>query len=491
MTLSCYGCRHYLWTCMLLVWTVVSRCSHLSHRSVTGVLVEAAMSMSTIPTPRQAHAYEPPIWTRNVLENIPPNGRLHLANLPTPLYKLESFTTKKNGILQSLKDEYGISLFVKRDDMTGGVELGGNKLRKLEFLMADALAKGYNAVVTIGGIQSNHCRATASVARMMGLEPHLILRTNSNNKSGKSTSSSSSSNTSKSKSNDDIGLTGNLLMDRMVGSHIYTCTPGEYGRIGSDALVERLCSHLRQQTTSNDDNNNEDNNECCKPYGIPVGGSNGIGSWGYVNAVEEVMGQWTAMRDSLGSFLSLDHVVFACGSGGTAAGIGLGMALARPHKPHVHAMGVCDTPSYFEHHVSQIITDMGLVLPSYLSTQEFISQHMDFHQGKGLGYATSTPEELEFCTQFAMETGIVLDPVYSGKALYQFITHVLPNHEDPESFKNTNVLFWHTGGSLGLYDKADDLLSTLQTNSPVQRLNVYDTNNNDDDDADDKGSISI
>eukprot|EP00978_Attheya_sp_CCMP212_P001998 scaffold4111_cov49-Attheya_sp.AAC.3 len=487
MTLSCYGCRRHLWTCMLLVWTVSRRCSQLSGR--TSVIGVAEAAMSTIPTPRQAHAYDPPIWTRNVLENIPPHGRLHLANLPTPLYKLESYSSSKqnkNGILQSLKDEYGISLFVKRDDMTGGVELGGNKLRKLEFLMADALLannKGCNAVVTIGGIQSNHCRATATVARMMGLEPHLILRTNPSS-SDKSTSNESTS------SNDDIGLTGNLLMDRMVGSHIYTCTPGEYGRIGSDALVERLCSHLRQQTTSNNNNDDdEEEEECYKPYGIPVGGSNAIGSWGYINAVEEVMGQWTAMRDSLGSFLSLDHVVFACGSGGTAAGIGLGMALARPHKPHVHAMGVCDTPSYFEQHVSEIITDMGLVLPSYLSTQEFISQHMDFHQGKGLGYATSTPEELEFCAQFAMETGIVLDPVYSGKALYQFIHHVLPNHEDPESFQNTNVLFWHTGGSLGLYDKADDLLSTLQTNSPVQRLNVYDTNHNND--KDDEGSISI
>lgn len=140
----------------------------------------------------QAYPYEPPDWAKNVLLNVPKHGRLHLANLPTPLYRI------------MYKD---LPLYIKRDDMTGGVELGGNKIRKLEFLLADALASDYTAVVTIGGEQSNHCRATAAAARMVGLEPHLILRTK--------------------RAIDDFGYTGNILIDRMVGSTIYTCTPGE------------------------------------------------------------------------------------------------------------------------------------------------------------------------------------------------------------------------------------------------------------------------
>jgi len=149
-------------------------------------------------TPNQPHAYDPPSWAQHVLQNPPQHGRLVLANLPTPVYKMNSF-----------RGSNGLTFFVKRDDMSGGPELGGNKIRKLEFLLADALANNYNSVVTIGGEQSNHCRATAAAARMVGLEPHLILRTK--------------------RANDlaNFGYTGNILMDRMVGSTIYTCTPGE------------------------------------------------------------------------------------------------------------------------------------------------------------------------------------------------------------------------------------------------------------------------
>ena len=96
---------------------------------------------------------------------------------------------------------------------------------------------------------------------------------------------------------------------------------------------------------------------------------------------------------------------------------------------------------------------------------------MAVHQGKGRGYAASAPEELEFVARFAQETGIVLDPVYSGKALYHFINHVL--EEDIESFRGKNILFWHTGGALGLYEKTSSLTRTLESIAPVRRLDVY------------------
>ena len=377
-------------------------------------MVSPSRSFSEQPSNR--YSYTPPNWAQNAFTNIPPHGRLHLANLPTPLYKLSpSKTGQDTKSLLQLLAEFDISIYIKRDDMTGGVETGGNKIRKLEFLLADALAKHYKAVVTIGGEQSNHCRATAAAARMVGLEPHLILRTKRADEiqSGEG----------------DIGYVGNILFDRMMGSAIYTCTPGEYGRIGSDELVLRLCKHLEvtRGTTA---------------YPIPVGGSNGIGSWGYIEGVDEVLAQWNGLERAP----SLDHVVFACGSGGTAAGISLGMALAfraEHSSPTVHAIGVCDDPDYFYGYCAGIANQMGLHTPDGSSSEAFLRKHMKIHQGKGLGYASSTAEELGFITDFALETGVSLDPVYSGKALYHFITEVLQN--DLASFQGKNILFWHTG----------------------------------------------
>jgi D-cysteine desulfhydrase len=383
---------------------------------------------------KKTHPYVPPEWASNHFANLPIAGRLQLAHLPTPLYQPTVSTHQQSSILKKFED-YGITFLLKRDDMTGGVELGGNKIRKLEFLLADALSQGYDSVVTIGGEQSNHCRATACAARMVGLEPHLILRTSSA---------------------DTLGVTGNLLLDRMVGAMLYTCTPGEYGRVGSDALVQRLCDHL-QETKGK------------KVYGIPVGGSNGIGTWGYLNAVDELVQQWGATKQNL------DHVVFACGSGGTASGIALGLALCPTLSPQVHPVAVCDGPDYFYDHVTKIADEMGFRYDgSGRSTLDFVKQSMVVHQGKGLGYAASTREELQFCTDFAAETGVILDPVYSGKALYHFVTHVFG--ADPEAYRGSTILFWHTGGALGMYDKEAEL---KLDGTSIRRLNVYDKGGDD------------
>jgi D-cysteine desulfhydrase family pyridoxal phosphate-dependent enzyme len=410
-----------------------------------------------------------------------PKIRLKLALLPTPLYPLsqsstsrwlsqihtnndEDDTTNDITINSHINQVVPFTFWIKRDDMTGGLELGGNKIRKLEFLLADALQnKQCSAVVTIGGIQSNHARATAAAARMVGLQPHLILRT----KEPEQLQSSSSS-----------SMVGNLLVNRLVGSHIYTCTPGEYGRIGSDELVRRVGKYIEESSKGT-----------IVPYLIPVGGSNALGSWGYLQAVDELLQQWhDDQPPNEETALSLDHVVLACGSGGTVAGVCLGLALAyerlRLPPPHIHAVGVCDDPEYFYRHVTKIAHDMGFVLPpssTATSVEEYIRQHLTVYQGKGLGYAVSTAEELAFVAEFARDTGVVLDPVYTGKALFHFVHHVLVQH--PESFHSNNnsghqkknILFWHTGGGLGLYDKANDLLAAVESSSPIQRLDVYGT----------------
>jgi D-cysteine desulfhydrase len=433
----------------LFFFLILSPVAHMLMRTGT------AAAFSSL---NHVHPYNPPEWIRDYFETVPCHGRLALAHLPTPVYQphtqaqvVESSSSSsslfqsqhgqhhQSSILQRLVD-MDVTFLVKRDDMTGGVELGGNKVRKLEFLLADALQpqpqRKYDSIVTIGGRQSNHCRATACAARMVGLEPHLILRMT--------------------KLKDTIDGTGNLLLNQMVGAKMYTCTPGEYGRIGSNALVQRLCRHL-------------EDNEGKKVYAIPVGGSNGIGTWGYLEAVNELKSQMeSACVVAEGEKPKLDHVVFACGSGGTAAGISLGLALCPTLSPQVHPVAVCDDPDYFYQHVTAIAEEMGFRdTQTGLSTADFVKRSMTVHQGKGLGYAISTAEELQFCTDFAAETGIILDPVYSGKALYHFVTHVFG--ADPEAYRGTTILFWHTGGALGMYDKGDDLNvdPTL-----IQRLNV-------------------
>lgn len=297
-------------------------------------------------TPSTMVRYMPPEWAAKFLRCVPTH-RLKIANLPTPLYTIQTTSRNKsnsnsndngNSIMEKLK-ALNITILMKRDDMSGGVETGGNKIRKLEFLLADALNKNYNAVVTIGGEQSNHCRATAAACRMIGIEPHLILRSRRANKVEDDRKTA--------ERGESFGYVGNILFDRMVGSKIYTCTPGEYGRVGSKELVRRVCNDIESETNM-------------KVYPIPVGGSNGLGSWSYIEAVNEI-------RDQL-SDQHVDHVVFACGSGGTAAGIGLGFALSFitdvEQMPKIHAVGVCDTPEYFHNEVANIAEEMGLDISS-------------------------------------------------------------------------------------------------------------------------------
>ena len=402
--------------------------------------------------------YKLPSWAEYSFSNVPQHGRLHLGNYPTPLYRLfpndQSEVLGSRSVLKRLVTDFNIGFYVKRDDMCGGAPLEGNKVRKLELLLADALAKGKRSVITAGGEQSNHCRATAVTCRMVGLEPHLILRSRRSNEIQANT--------------ETFGFTGNILFDRLSGATSYLCTPGEYARLGSEELIGRLAKYL-EETDPN------------KPvYKIPVGGSNGLGSFGYLNAVDELLSQWYQDEDgdeSSAAIPSIDHIVVACGSGGTVAGLTLGIALAHQNAnnekpiPAVHAIGVCDSPDYFYNFIAKIADEMGLILPDGVSTEEFVRKHVTAYPGQGLGYARSTKEELDFISDFSLETGIVLDPVYSGKAMYHFITNVLA--AEPEKFQNTNIVFIHTGGTLGMFDKGDELISKLQEISPVKRLDIY------------------
>jgi len=179
-----------------------SKKSHI-FSSICCLLTSSARALATTSTNRPFFTpvpYEAPSWSRNVLRSAPRHGRLHLANLPTPLYRIDYWSNDDDAVslARRMVQSLDLKLYVKRDDATGAVELGGNKIRKLEFPLAECLMEGFDSVVTIGGEQSNHCRATAAAARMVGLQPHLILRSPRANK------------------DDDLGLTGNLLSGRVA-----------------------------------------------------------------------------------------------------------------------------------------------------------------------------------------------------------------------------------------------------------------------------------
>ncbi|KAM7252381.1 hypothetical protein ACFE04_024264 [Oxalis oulophora] len=268
--------------------------------------------------------YSPPHWASHL--NPLPSHVFSLGHLPTPIHKWSLPNLPK-----------GTQLWLKRDDLSG-MQLSGNKVRKLEFLMADAIAQGADTIITIGGIQSNHCRATAVAAKYLNLHCHLILRT------------------SKLLVDQDPGLVGNLLVERLVGAHVHLISKEEYGSIGSVALGNTLKERLLKEGK--------------KPYVIPVGGSNSLGTWGYIEAIRE------------------------------------------------------------------------------------IEEQVGASEAKGLGYAMNTSEELEFVKEIASATGIVLDPVYSGKAVYGLMKDMA---ENPSKWEGRRILFIHTGGLLGLYDKVDQI----------------------------------
>ncbi|XP_051178554.1 D-cysteine desulfhydrase 1, mitochondrial-like [Lolium perenne] len=340
--------------------------------------------------------YTPPSWASDL--SLVPSHNFTLGQFPTPIHKWNLPNLPKD-----------TEVWIKRDDLAG-MELSGNKVRKLEFLMADAVAQGADCVITVGGIQSNHCRATAVAAKYVNLDCYVILVT------------------SKLLVDEDPGLVGNLLVERLLGAHIDLVSKGEFSKIGSVALTDLLKKRLLEGGR--------------KPYVISGGGSNSLGNWGYIEAVREI-----EQQIKLSGNVQFDDIVVACGSGGTVAGLALGSHLSTL-KTKVHGFSVCYNPGYFYDNVQGLIDG----LQSGLNSHDIVR----IEDAKGLGYAMNTAEELKFVKDIAAATGIVLDPVYSGKAAYRMLKDMANN---PTKWEGRKVLFVHTGGLLGLYDKVDQLSS--------------------------------
>jgi D-cysteine desulfhydrase len=330
--------------------------------------------------------------------------QINLARLPTPVQPLRRLSKK-----------FGVDLFVKRDDLTG-IGLSGNKIRKLEFVLADTLAQKADTVITCGGAQSNHCRATAIAAAMMGLDCRLLLRTPD-------------------PSNPPVPE-GNILLDRMAGAQIVWITPDDYKQ--RDELMVREAEALQAAGK--------------KTYIIPEGASNALGALGYVRAVEELVND---IANLPGGAHQDCTIVNAAGSGGTTAGLILGVKIYDV-KARVASINVCDDRDYFVRAIGaiceQAIADYHLDI-SFERQRDI--EMIDGYVGRG--YALSSPEELALLCEVACTEGVFLDPVYTGKAFFGMIQEL---KKDPECL-GKRIIFLHTGGIFGLFPKACEISPLL------------------------------
>lgn len=318
--------------------------------------------------------------------------KLHLAQTPTPLQYLERASAHWGG---------GHRLWVKRDDLTG-VTLSGNKVRKLEYITAYAKDNGYDTLITCGGIQSNHCRATAFAGAQLGMPVHLLLR-------GETPSAAE----------------GNLLLDHLAGATV-NCYPSKEYTANLKHLFTQWQSHYAELGR--------------KALAIPTGGSDGIGVWGYIQACEELK------QDFAEHDIDRAHIITASGSGGTQAGLTLGAAL-HELPATVWGVNVCDDEAYFLAKVAADIADWHIRYPNNPSVQTK-AKMLPGYVGSGYGHASK--EVFDLIAELARLEGLVLDPVYTGKAFAGMIAEIQAGRFEDCS----DIVFVHTGGIFGVFPQS-------------------------------------
>ncbi|MBU1099407.1 MAG: D-cysteine desulfhydrase family protein [Bacteroidetes bacterium] len=320
--------------------------------------------------------------------------KVNLGFFPTPLHQLKRLTEKLGGP----------NIYMKRDDLTG-LALGGNKTRKLEFLIGHAIKQGCNTVITGGAAQSNHCRQTAAAAAMFGMECHLVL--------GGSEPSESD---------------GNLLLDKLFGAKIHWS-----GDFRKGEKIPELFMELKSIDK--------------KPYIIPYGGSNDIGALGFVNAMLELKVQSRNMG------VHFSHVVFASSSGGTHAGLIVGNDL---FDCNVTLIGIgIDKEELPAGSIEKQISLLTGTTSSFMCFEKNVYPDDIIVRTEylGEGYGVIGDAERESIKLLAETEGILLDPVYTGRAMAGLIDMIRKG----EFNSNDNVLFWHTGGSPSIFHYGNDL----------------------------------
>lgn len=318
---------------------------------------------------------------------------LSLARLPTPIRRL-------NRISKELK----IDIYIKRDDLTG-TALSGNKVRKLEFSLKQATDIGCDTLITTGGIQSNHSRAVAVLARQFGMEVVLVLRGEEPN-----------------------SVNGNFFLDKLLDAKVRFITPEEY-RFKRDEIMDQEAQKLKKLGKA--------------PYIIPEGASNAIGIFGYIKAAKEIKEQLT--KDNL----KIDYIIIPVGSTGTITGLVIGKKLFGLDA-EILGVNVCDTPPYL------IDRSMGIIK----EWQEKYYDELNLSPGdikiiggyEGIGYALNTKEELNLIKYITRLEGIILDPVYTIKAFRGMCEEI----KKGRFRKEDKILFVHTGGIFGLFAKTGE-----------------------------------
>ncbi|MDP1617369.1 D-cysteine desulfhydrase [Phenylobacterium sp.] len=326
--------------------------------------------------------------------------RARFAHLPTPL----------EGAPRLGEALGGLSLFIKRDDATG-LAGGGNKTRKLEFLVGEARARGADTLVTQGAIQSNHVRQTAAAAARMGMACEIILEARTGSEAA------------------DYNGSGNVLLDRLLGAQIRT-VPG-----GSDmnAALEETAQAVRDRGG--------------RPYVIPGGGSNAVGALGYADCARELVVQADAMG------LKIDRIVTATGSAGTQAGLVAGLAVIGADIP-VLGIGVRAPQAMQEANVFKLAQETCVLLGQEgRVTREMVAANCDY---VGAGYGLIDQAVIDALKLAARTEALILDPVYSGKAMKGLIDLCAQG-----AFKGETVVFLHTGGAQGLFGYQSELEGKL------------------------------
>ena len=323
-------------------------------------------------------------------------SRKSLGFFPTPIVRLPKLS----------KELGGPRLLMKRDDQTG-LALGGNKTRKLEFLIAEALEQNCDCVVTAGAAQSNHCRQTAAAATTSELECHLVLGGEPKEEPN-----------------------GNLLLDYLFGATIHW---DEEGRKGES--IPRVIKALKDAGK--------------KPYVIPYGGSSTTGAAAYVEAMREVKEQLKSMSEQV------DRVVFASSSGGTQAGFTVGKTI---HNLSFQLIGIeIDKGEAGEGTFGDHVCSLANQLAERLEIERSYTVEKDFTLRKeflGGGYRVVGELERKAIRLTAHKEGILLDPIYTGRSMGALMTMI----ENKEFSRDETILFWHTGGTPALFDYVSDLI---------------------------------
>lgn len=329
------------------------------------------------------------IYTKGVM-HLRKQKRIDLAFLPTSVHALPR-----------LSEALGCNLWIKRDDQTG-LALGGNKTRKLEYLVADALVQGADTLVTGGMIQSNHCRQTAAAAARYGLRCALLLHADR-----------------------PVHNDGNVLLDKLFGADIWWAD--------SFATIGQLGEHVR--------------NNGHKPYVIPYGGSNAVGALGYVNAMLEFVEQQKNIAQKI------THIIIPSCSRGTQVGLVVGAKIAG-FTGSIIGISI-DYDKTHKEKYDQEYVDLAYQVAEQLGvTMTFTQDDFDIRYEYAIGYGIVGELEKHAVQFMAQQEGILLDPVYTGRAFGALQSMI---HKG-EFTRNDGVLFWHTGGASALFAYAKELV---------------------------------